>query len=312
MLKKIELKINGIHCRSCKTLIESEVTALPGVKNIQVDYQNGACRAKFDDKKTSSEEIEKTITGLNYTVAWPDKDKSESVAVKTGNKKIFNKLLSLLALAALIIIYFVFRAAGGFEVLSRLNEASISYPLLLLIGFLASFHCIGMCGGLVVSYSAGLAAKNPEKKTGFSRLHLQYNLGRLISYTLIGGILGGAGSFFGVNPAFSGFIMLLAGFFMILMSLSLFTKFRWLEKINFRWPQFMARWLYGQKHASNPKSPLIIGLLTGFMPCGPLQAVELYALGTGSVASGAISMGLYALGTIPLMFGFGAIISSLS
>ncbi|MFH0892241.1 MAG: sulfite exporter TauE/SafE family protein [Candidatus Falkowbacteria bacterium] len=306
MLKQIELNLNGLHCRSCKTLIETEVAAMPGVKNIEVDYRTGLCRVEFDDGKTSRTDIEKTITGLNYTIAG---DKS---ADETRNKKIIHGLLFPLALAAAVIIYLIFRASGGLEILSRLNEESVSYPLILLIGFLASFHCVGMCGGLVTAYTAGMAAKNPDKKTGFSRSHLQYNLGRLVSYAIIGGVLGGVGSFFGVNPVFSGAVMLLAGLFMILMALSLFTKFRWLKKVNFRLPSFIARWLYGQKHADNPKSPLIIGLMTGFMPCGPLQAMQLYALGTGDIARGALSMGLYALGTIPLMFGFGAFVSSLS
>jgi len=48
------------------------------------------------------------------------------------------------------------------------------------------------------------------------------------------------------------------------------------------------------------------------MPCGPLQAMQLYALGTGSILAGATSMFLFSLGTVPLMFGFGAISTLLS
>ena len=60
------------------------------------------------------------------------------------------------------------------------------------------------------------------------------------------------------------------------------------------------------KKTAGSKSPLIIGLLTGFMPCGPLQAAQLYALSTGNPITGAISMFLFCLGTIPLLFGIGA------
>ncbi len=48
------------------------------------------------------------------------------------------------------------------------------------------------------------------------------------------------------------------------------------------------------------------------MPCGPLQAMQLYALGTGSFAAGALSMFMFSLGTVPLMFGLGAVTSILS
>ncbi|MDR2096979.1 MAG: sulfite exporter TauE/SafE family protein, partial [Spirochaetaceae bacterium] len=60
------------------------------------------------------------------------------------------------------------------------------------------------------------------------------------------------------------------------------------------------------------KSPLIIGLLNGLMPCGPLQAMQLYALSSGSAVAGGISMFLFSLGTVPLMFGIGALSSLLS
>ena len=61
-----------------------------------------------------------------------------------------------------------------------------------------------------------------------------------------------------------------------------------------------------------PRGPLVTGLLSGFMPCGPLQAMQLYALGTGSALAGGASMLCFALGTVPLMLGLGAIAGSLS
>ena len=53
-------------------------------------------------------------------------------------------------------------------------------------------------------------------------------------------------------------------------------------------------------------------MLNGLMPCGPLQTMQLYALGTGSAVSGALSMFLFSLGTVPLMLVFGAISGFLS
>ena len=57
------------------------------------------------------------------------------------------------------------------------------------------------------------------------------------------------------------------------------------------------------------KNPFIIGILNGFMPCGPLQAMQIYALSTASVFYGAMSMLLFCLGTIPLMMFFGSFIN---
>jgi plastocyanin len=60
------------------------------------------------------------------------------------------------------------------------------------------------------------------------------------------------------------------------------------------------------------KGPLFVGLLNGLMPCGPLQAMQIYALSTGSPLKGAISMFFFSLGTVPLMFGLGAFSSLMS
>ncbi len=305
MLKKITVNITGIHCRSCKTLIETEVDVLKGVKNINVNHQTGECRIEFDDLKISQNKIFETIEKLNYKV------NENRVAQKT-NKFIPRKfIISGILLILFFLAYFLIKYFGLLEILSKLNEQRISYWLIFFIGVLVSFHCVGMCGGLVVAYTARHHAKE-KKKTNISLPHLQYNAGRIISYTAIGGVLGGVGSFFGINPIFTGIIILIAGGFMILMGLSLLTNFKWLERVKLRAPDFIARLLYNQRHTRKPKGPFIIGILNGFMPCGPLQAMQLYALASGSITRGALSMGIYAAGTVPLMFGFGSFISLIS
>lgn len=308
MLKKLKIQIEGIHCKSCKTLIETEVDVLPGVKDIDVDYKTGECQIEFDNQKISKKKIFETIEKLNYKTKEKITDKRKAKKRIPISKRfiIAGILLILFALG-----YFLIKHFGLLEILSKLNEQRISYWLIFLIGILASFHCVGMCGGLVVAYTARHHAKE-KKKTNPSLPHLQYNSGRLISYTAIGAVLGGLGSFFGINPTFTGVIVLVAGGFMILMGLSLLTNFKWLEKIKLKTPSFIARFLYGQRHTKKPKGPFIIGLLNGFMPCGPLQAMQLYALASGSITRGALSMGIYALGTVPLMFGFGSFISLIS
>ena len=307
MLKKIEIEIEGTHCPSCKTLIETEVDILEGIKDIDVNYQTGECQIEFDENKISQNKIFETIEKLKYKIRekFPLKEK----APKSFSKRfiIAGVLLILFALGYFLIKYF-----GLLEILSKLNERRISYWLIFLIGILASFHCVGMCGGLVITYTAKQGRDAQTKKNQSFSPHLQYNFGRVISYTAIGAILGGFGSFFGINPIFTGIITLAAGVFMILMGLSLLTDFKWLEKIKLRTPSFIARLIYGQRHSLKPKGPFIVGLLNGFMPCGPLQAMQLYALASGSFTRGALSMGIYALGTVPLMFGFGSFISSIS
>ncbi|MFA4834286.1 MAG: sulfite exporter TauE/SafE family protein [Patescibacteria group bacterium] len=315
MLKKIKFHISGIHCRSCKTLIETEIDVLPGVNKVEVDYKSGEAEVEFDEEKIRKEKIFSEIRRLNYQVKERAGAEEKEQKKESGSKPFLYGLAFLLAAVFLIEIYLIIQKLGGFSLLAKLNEGNIGYGLIFVIGLLAGFHCIGMCGGLVVSYSAShlKRVKDSPEIGGRKTLtpHWQYNAGRFISYTVIGGILGGIGSFFGINPIFTGIITLGAGVFMILMGLSFISNWQILEKIKPRTPQFIARFLYNEKHSKRPKGPFIIGLLNGFMPCGPLQAMQLYALASGSVTRGAISMAVYVLGTIPLMFGFGVAISSI-
>ena len=58
--------------------------------------------------------------------------------------------------------------------------------------------------------------------------------------------------------------------------------------------------IHFSKIASKSKNPFLIGLLNGLMPCGPLQAMQIYALSTGNLVSGSISMLIFGLGTLHL------------
>jgi|WetSurMetagenome_2_1015567.scaffolds.fasta_scaffold00882_21 uncharacterized protein len=326
-MKKITFNITGLHCSSCKTLVEAEVGELAGVKKIIVLFEEGRAGVEYDEAKTDLDKIFSKIKELGYT--------PQLLGITTTGKKGFNK--NWLAVGIFVLIfaagYFLIEALGGFSVMANLNNKNVGLGLIFLIGLLASFHCVGMCGGFVMAYSCrspkhdNLNNSPLPKLSGSNknyRLHIQYNLGRFISYTIIGGILGGFGSFFGINPNFSGTLLLVASVFMVLMGLGLATEIKWLEKIKLKTPDFIAKFIFKNRYAqtspgpsferrgNEPKGPFVIGLMTGFMPCGPLQAMQLYALSTGNWLSGALAMMVYSLGTIPLLFGFGSIVSLLT
>lgn len=224
--------------------------------------------------------------------------------------KIIKYLLLGLGLIILVGLYFILERGGTLQIFSRLQDKNLGYGLLFITGVLASFHCVGMCGGFVVTYTAsqGLERGNQKKISP----HLYYNLGRVFSYTLVGAILGGIGSFFGINPVFSGILTLAVAVFMLAIGASLVRNINFVEKLKSKLPSFVAKYLFSQKYEAKPRGPLFIGLLNGFMPCGPLQAVQFYALGTGSALAGALSMFSFSFGTVFLMFGFGFFVSSIS
>lgn len=293
MLKKETIYISGMHCQACKKLIEAELGAMPGIKTVLVDLAQTSAGITYDEDKISLKNISDRLNRLNYRL-------TEKQAPKARPSYFFLAITVFLLLS----LFFAVKRFGGMDMLEKLNDTTIGLGLIFLIGLFASLHCVGMCGGLIVSYSA-------LQKSAKIRPHILYNSGRLISYATIGGLLGGLGSFFAINPNFSGFLLLVAGALMLLMGLSLLTDHKFFKKIKVNTPPQIAGFLYKNKLSKNPKGPFVIGLLTGFMPCGPLQAMQLYAVSTGSPGTGALAMLVYGLGTAPTLLGFGYAISLL-
>ncbi|MCI6266786.1 MAG: sulfite exporter TauE/SafE family protein [Erysipelotrichaceae bacterium] len=154
--------------------------------------------------------------------------------------------------------------------------------MLFITGFLTSIHCVSMCGAINL-----VAVVNHSSKRNLKRPIL-YNLGRVISYTLLGGIVGIIGNILSFDEKVSGIIIISTAIIMFLMVLNM------LGILNFKnFKVFQGKIL--------SRNPFVIGLFNGFMPCGPLQAMQVYALSTGSFIKGALAMLLFGLGTVPLM-----------
>jgi sulfite exporter TauE/SafE len=136
-----------------------------------------------------------------------------------------------------------------------------------------------------------------------------YNLGRVISYTSIGFIVGALGSVMVFSGELHGALKLAAGVLMVIMGINMLGILPQLSRIVPRMPRALAQRIESEKLAG--KGPLFVGLLNGLMPCGPLQAMQLYALSTANPFAGALAMLFFGLGTVPLMFGLGALASAL-
>jgi len=183
----------------------------------------------------------------------------------------------------------------------------MGYGLLFVVGLLTGFHCVSMCGGFVVSYTA----KNAQKGIKSYKSHFMYGLGKTVSYTIMGATFGLIGSIIAFTPVMRGVAGILAGTFLVLFGLKMLNIIPILRKIQFKTPRFLAKFI--GKESRKHSSPLIIGLLNGLMiACGPLQAIYVMAAGTGSVVEGAKLLFVFALGTLPVMIGFGYITSFVS
>ena len=235
------------------------------------------------EPKNKKLEHEKSETG--------GEDKGPKNNFLTNNPTI-GTTLKIVGWGALAIgLYFILSNFPIFS--SGVIDPKTGLLLIFFTGILTSLHCIGMCSGFVVSYASN-TSKNEITP------HLCYNGGRLLSYVFLGALLGLVGSVFAFNDQIRSYLAILAGMFMVVFGLSMFfpqlRRFVTLPGLNL--------------HQQNgKKSPIVIGLMNGLMPCGPLQAMLIYAAGTGSIIEGASVMLAFGLGTVPLMLVLGSITS---
>ena len=153
----------------------------------------------------------------------------------------------------------------------------------------------------------GTQSKMKSNKSKFIS-HLQYGTGKTITYVTLGALFGLLGSFIAFTPQIKGIAALVAGIFLIIYGLNMINVFPWLRKIQFKGP----KWVNKLNTNNSDKGPFVIGLLNGLLlACGPLQAMLIYAAGTGSMIQGALALGVFGLGTLPLMVGFGTIATTL-
>lgn len=293
--------IDGMTCVSCENKIDRKLTGTQGIESVKVSFSDGIAVVTYDSEIITLTQMEEIIENLDYRVKQPD----ELVKKKMD----FGNLAGIA-----IIIYAVYLLADHFGVTQILNafptaKEGMGYSMLFVIGVLTSVHCVAMCGGICLSQCIPKKEGESPNKLSALRPSILYNLGRVISYTVIGGIVGLLGSVISFSGSLKGIVQIIAGVFMVIMGLNLLNIFPWLRKLNPRMPKIFARKIYAQKKSN---SPLYVGLLNGLMPCGPLQAMQIYALSTGSALTGALSMFLFSIGTVPLMLAFGALSSLLS
>lgn len=309
LIRKI-LQIDGMTCTSCEMRIENALKKLDGVVEVKAIFSSSNVYITYDANVIGLEQIIETVEKLDYQV----KNRTgEKATPATNTKKAaedkmpINQLLGIGII--LFALYVIIKNTIGFNFIPEVNQ-SMGYGILFVVGMLTSLHCIAMCGGINLSQCVSYKTDN-DSTSKLSRLKpsLLYNSGRVVSYTIIGGVVGALGSVISFSGAAKGIVAIISGLFMVVMGLNMLNIFPWLRKLNPRMPK-----IFGNKiHNNNGKyGPFYVGLLNGLMPCGPLQAMQIYALGSGSFAAGALSMFLFSAGTVPLMFGFGAVSSMLS
>lgn len=295
--------VGGMTCNQCVKKITAKLVNLPGVDDVKVNLAQNTVKIVYDDQAVTEAELEAAIRQAGYTVGKNYKPEQNQTRRSVG--------LILVVLA----IYLILNRLGVFTFVPEV-ASGMSYIMLFAVGILTSFHCIAMCGGINLAITGSQSGQNkrhaiPTEPAAPGKNFLPgflYNAGRITSYTIIGGLAGALGGVFSFTDSARNTIMVIAGLFMILMGAKMIGVFQRVPLPNLPLPRFFSRW----SEKIRGSSPYLVGLLNGFMPCGPLQTMQIYALGTASFLSGALSMFFFSIGTAPLMLGLSFIAGSLN
>lgn len=256
-----KLSVRGMTCTNCEKTVKAILLKQPGIESASVALatQTAFIRGQHLPKDTV---IDAALNKAGYGL---------------GKEK--TPWLFYGGLLALILAYFLVQRAYG-----TLNfdptRFNLTFGLVAVYALISSLHCIGMCGGIALGTSVTSQTKpsNPWS----------YQIGRLISYTLSGLVLGTLGSSFKISETFTDGLLLLAGLWMILLAL----KMAGVIQISF--PSL-------GKSRFKGSSPFIIGLFNALMPCGSLQTMQVMALASASPWIGALILLLFGTLTAPAL-----------
>ena len=348
-MERITLHISGMMCSACVARVERALTSVPGVSKARVSLASKTAKVAFDEAQASRADLVHAIEAAGYGVSdepQPGNSPAKIAAIALGAIAIW-LIVSILGFDLSGTDFPLATSGMGYGMLFVVGVLT-SFHCVAMCGGINISQCMPASAA---GAGTAAKPRRKRSSFAALKPTLLYNAGRVASYTVIGTVVGALGATLSLSLAARSAIQLVAGVFMLLMALSMLGVVPGVATLGARAKATMGKILPRRRNGAGAGSgagvteatstansatetdaateqptgapapkrprrilrgPLVVGLLSGFMPCGPLQAMQLYALGSGSALAGGASMLCFALGTVPLMLGLGAIAGSLS
>ncbi|NJD28678.1 MAG: hypothetical protein FIA92_10330 [Chloroflexi bacterium] len=290
--------ILGMTCRTCEARIERHVARLPGVIGSKASAARG--RVEIESRgPLRIKALDRAIEAAGYEIGenpWLTRD--GTVWVTAG-----------LGLALVIGLATIARITGIGDLAAGVGDlATGGIAIALLLGLAAGVStCMAMVGGLVLALSAAFQAARVRDElaltvVGQLRPALVFTAGRIVGYGLFGAALGALGAGLEMPPLVTAALMVGVGVVMALLG----TRLTGLSPRLAGWsptlPMGLGRRLGfadGTVATYSDRRAAIFGAASFFLPCGFTQAVQIFALSTGSPPLGGALLATFALGTAP-------------
>ncbi len=281
--------VSGMHCKSCVSMIDSELSELPYITEAKSNLSTCSVdvAGEFGDKSPENiaQELTQVIAKHGYRC---------SVEKQTPPKNWSDFKMAIPVAVVFLILFVVLQKVG---LVNFVNTSSVSYGTSFAIGLIASLSsCLAVVGGLLLSMSATFAKEGDKMKP-----QLLFHAGRLISFFILGGVIGAVGAVFTLSPAATFTVGIIVGVVMLILGINLLDVFPWAKRLQPSMPKFIAKRAQGVSKLNHTFTPFLVGIVTFFLPCGFTQSMQLYTLTTGSFLKGGLTMGAFALGTLPVL-----------
>jgi sulfite exporter TauE/SafE/copper chaperone CopZ len=314
-MKEHIYKVEGMHCASCEILIEKKLLEMQNIKSVDASTGKGEVVVEYEGDRPNPERLNGIFKQENYKFSDATQIASSQAprndVIASGAKqsqKTANPTLVAFNIAIFIIIAFLILDKMGIANFLSLSSSSSSSLLTFLgFGLLAGMSsCAALVGGIVLSMSKQWNSLYSEDQSTSKKLqpHIMFNSGRLISYIVLGGVLGLIGSRLQISPQITGYLVIAISLLMIALGLQMLGV-KAFRKFQIAAPKTITRGIANESNFQGKYMPFVMGALTFFLPCGFTITAQSLALLSGNVFSGALIMGAFALGTIPVLFFIG-------
>lgn len=288
-MQKYTFHVHGMHCNACVLMTESELKELPNVTYVKSSLKNHSVEVAGDFGNKTPEQIAEELTV-------PLKPHGYTISVeKLEHRAKWSDFKIAIPVAFGFGALFVLLQKMG--IVNLVSAGNVTYGTAFVIGIIASLStCMAVVGGLVLSMSATFAKEGDKIKP-----QLLFHGGRIVSFFLLGGVIGAIGSAFTLNTSATFILSLIVGIVMLILGINLLDTFHFAKKLQPSMPKFISKHAHGVLKFNHTLTPLLVGIATFFLPCGFTQSMQLYTLTTGSFLRGGLTMLAFALGTFPVL-----------
>lgn len=288
-MKTYTFHVHGMHCNSCVILTESKIAELPNVQKAKSSLKNHSIEVTGEFGNMSEAEIAEQLTV-------PVKEHGYTISVE---KQVVEKSWSDFKVAVPVAVGFavLFILLQKLGIIHLVDGGNVTYGTAFVVGIIASLStCMAVVGGLVLSMSATFAKEGDK-----IRPQMMFHVGRIVSFFILGGVIGAIGSAFTLNTTGTFVLGLIIAIVMLILGINLLDVFPWAKRLQPSMPKFISKRAHKVSNLSHTLTPLLVGIATFFLPCGFTQSMQLYTLTTGSFLKGGLTMLSFALGTLPVL-----------